>query len=251
MRPYRHGGMRVESRMTRKVQVRFGGRRLETQVKLCAGRPPYLVVLCGRASQAQAALAALQQELGALGLTLHPDKTRLVDLRQGREGFIFLGCAIRKRRSILRNPRAYYMQRRPSPRAMKRIRQRVHDLTDARHSGAKDVQEIIDALNPVLRGWGNYFRTGNADGAFNRIDNYVHRRIIRWLWRRGGQRTRFRAEKWPSERLWGMGLYRLQGTVRYPAQATPSRPSVSRVRENRMHGLKGGSQNRADTSVPR
>jgi RNA-directed DNA polymerase len=210
-----------------------------------------LVVLCGRASQAQAALAALQQELGALGLTLHPDKTRLVDLRQGREGFIFLGCAIRKRRSILRNPRAYYMQRRPSPRAMKRIRQRVHDLTDARHSGAKDVQEIIDALNPVLRGWGNYFRTGNADGAFNRIDNYVHRRIIRWLWRRGGQRTRFRAEKWPSERLWGMGLYRLQGTVRYPAQATPSRPSVSRVRENRMHGLKGGSQNRADTSVPR
>ena len=200
-----------------------------------------LVVMCGRQTYAQAALAALQQELGALGLTLHPDKTRVVDLHQGCEGFIFLGCAIRKRRSIQRNPRAYYVQRRPSPRAMKRIRQRVHELTDARHSGAKDVRDIITTLNPVLRGWGNYFRTGNADHEFNRIDTYVHQRITRWLWRRGGQRARFQADEWPSERLWGMGLYRLQGTVRYPVQAIPRRPSVSRVRENRMHGLKGGS----------
>jgi RNA-directed DNA polymerase len=199
-----------------------------------------LVVMCGRESQAEAALGVLQQELSALGLALHPDKTRVVDLRQGRGGFVFLGCAIRKRRSIQRNPRAYYMQRWPSPRAMKRIRQRVHELTEARHSGAKDVQEIIHTLNPVLRGWGNYFRTGNADREFNRIDTYVHRRMRRWLWRRGGQRTRFRAEDWPSERLWGIGLYRLQGTVRYPAQATPRRPSVSRVQENCTHGLKGG-----------
>ena len=124
---------------------------------------------------------------------------------------------------------------------MKRIRQRVHELTDARHSGAKDVRDIITTLNPVLRGWGNYFRTGNADHEFNRIDTYVHQRITRWLWRRGGQRARFQADEWPSERLWGMGLYRLQGTVRYPVQAIPRRPSVSRVRENRMHGLKGGS----------
>ena len=178
-----------------------------------------LVIMCGRETYAQAALAALQQELGTLGLTLHPDKTRVIDLSQGREEFIFLGCAIRKRRSIQRNPRIYYMQRRPSPRAMKRIRQRVHELTDARHSGAKDVLEIINALNPVLRGWGNYFRTGNADRAFTRIDDYVRRRIHRWLWRRGGQRARYRSEEWPPERFRGMGLYRLRGTVRYPAKA--------------------------------
>jgi hypothetical protein len=55
MRPYRHGGMRVESRMTRKVQVRFGGRRLETQVKLCAGRPPYfLLAFTGPKADAEA-----------------------------------------------------------------------------------------------------------------------------------------------------------------------------------------------------
>ncbi|MEO5779120.1 MAG: group II intron reverse transcriptase/maturase [Arthrobacter oryzae] len=210
-----------------------------------------LVVMCGRETQAKAAHEALQRELEDLGLTLHPEKTRMVDLRHGREGFTFLGCAIRKRRSIQRNPRRHFMQRWPAPRAMKRLRERVHDLTDARRSGAKDVKEIIDALNPVLRGWGNYFRTGNADREFNHMDSYVYRRITWWLWRRGGQRTRFRFDQWPSDRLYGMGLHRLQGTVRYPANATPGRPSVSRVRENRTHGLKGGPQNRAGQPAPR
>ena len=99
---------------------------------------------------------------------------------------------------------------------------------------------IIATLNPVLRGWGNYFRTGNADTKLNRVDAYVHERIVRWLWRRGGQRRRFRAWKWPPERLHEMGLHRLRGTVRYPSQATEQGPSVIRVRANRMHGLNGG-----------
>jgi len=61
--------------------------------------------------------------------------------------------------------------------------------------------------------------------------------------RRGGQRARYRRSEWPLERLFGMGLHRLRKSVRYPAQATPRRPSVSRVRETRTHGLKGGAGN--------
>jgi len=198
------------------------------------------VILCRRRSQAEEALLRARELMARLKLELHPEKTRLVDLTCGRESFDFLGCTIRKRRSIQRNPRCHFVQRWPSPRAMKRIRQRVHDLTSARRSGVRDVKELITDLNPVLRGWGNYFRTGNADGKFNQVDTYVHQRITRWLWRRGGQRTRFRPSKWPRERLHGMGLWRLRGTVCYPAQATPRRPSVSRVRENRTHGLTGG-----------
>ena len=56
----------------------------------------------------------------------------------------------------------------------------MHELTDARHSG-KDVKQIIATLNPVLRGWGNYFRTGNADRKFNKLDSYVYRRLARWM----------------------------------------------------------------------
>jgi group II intron reverse transcriptase/maturase len=202
------------------------------------------VVMCKAESQAKEAQRRVGIIMERLGLMLHPEKTRIVDLRRGKEGFTFLGCMIRKRRSIQRAPNRHFMQRWPSPKAMKRVRERVHDLTDARRSGAKDVKEIITSLNPVLRGWGNYFRTGNADREFNRIDGYTYGRLVRWMQRRGGQRTRYRKDAWPRERLHEeMGLYRLRGTVRYPAQATPQRPSVSRVRETRTHGLKGGSGN--------
>jgi len=179
--------------------------------------------------------------MNRLGLKLHPEKTRMVDLRRGQDSFVFLGCTLRKKRSIQRNPRAHYMQRWPSPQAMKRIRERVHELTDARHSG-KDVKPSIATLNPVLRGWGNYFRTGNAERKFNQLDSYVYTRLTHWMHRRGGQRPG-RGEQWSHERFVGMGLYRLRGTVKYPAQATPRRSSLSRVQENCTHGLKGVLRN--------
>src|SRR5659263_593183 len=179
------------------------------------------VVMCKTESQVKEAQRRVGIIMERLGLMLHPEKTCIVDLRRGKEGFTFLGCTIRKRRSIQRAPHLHFVQRWPSPKAMKRVRERVHELTDARQSGAKDVKEIITRLNPVLRGWGNYFRTGNAEREFNRIDGYVCRRLTRWMYRRGGQRSRHRADAWPGERLHEeMGLYRLRGTVRYPAQAT-------------------------------
>jgi Group II intron, maturase-specific domain len=107
-----------------------------------------------------------------------------------------------------------------------------------RQSG-KDVKQIIAELNPVLRGWGNYFRTGNADQEFNKLDGFVFRRMRRWQFRRGGQRVTSR-RAWTGDQLHGMGLYRLRGTVCYPTQATSIRSSVSCVRENRTHSLKGG-----------
>ena len=198
------------------------------------------VILSRTQTQAEEAMVRVRELLARLRLELHLGKTRLVNLDRGQEGFIFLGCMIRKRRSIQRNPRRYYVQRWPSPRAMTRLRQRVHELTSARRSGLQDVTALIQLLNPVLRGWGSYFRTGNAFAKFNQLDRYVHGRITRWLWRRGGQRTRFWMHTWPPQRLYSLGLHRLSGSVGYPTHATPRRPSASRVREIRKHGLKGG-----------
>jgi len=198
------------------------------------------VVLCRTARAAREARGRIERKLGALGLALHPDKTRLVDLYGGQEGFEFLGCTLRKRRSIQRNPRMAYLQRWPSPRAMRRIGARVHELTDRRSYGAKDVRAVIARLNPVLHGWANYFRSGNADAKFNQVDHYVHERLLTWMRKRGGQRGCVMRSQWPYERLFAMGLRQLRTTVRYPANATPRRPSVSRVREIRTHGLKGG-----------
>ena len=197
-----------------------------------------LVALCGTESQAKEALRRIGLVMNRLGLTLHPAKTRLVDLRRGKESFVFLGCTLRKKRSIQRAPSKYYVQRWPSPKATKRLRDRVRELTSKRQSG-KDVKQIIAELTPVLRGWGNYFRTGNADREFNKMDGFVFRSLRRWQYRRGGQRPTKRAP-FTGNQLYGMGLHKLMGTVEYPAQAAQRRSSVSRVPENGKHGLKGG-----------
>jgi group II intron reverse transcriptase/maturase len=199
------------------------------------------VVMCRTESQAREALRRIGLVMNRLGLTLHPEKTKLVDLRRGKESFVFLGCTIRKKRSIQRNPRAHYMQRWPSPKATKKLRDRVRELTGKRQSG-KEVKQIVAELTPVLRGWGNYFRTGNADREFNKMDYFVVKSLRRWQYRRGGQRATKR-EPFTGDQLHGMGLHKLMGTVKYPAQATSVRSSLSRVRENRTHGLKGVVRN--------
>ncbi len=181
------------------------------------------VVMSPTESKAKEALRRIEFVMSKLGLMLHPEKTRMVDLRRGKGSFAFLGCTIRKKRSILRNPRAYYMHRWPSPKAMQRLRNRVRELTDARKSGM-DVKQIIAKLNPVLRGWGNYFRSGTCSRQFLNMDRFVWQRLCRWFYRRGGQRPTKR-RPWTNQELWAMGLYRLRGTVRYAAQAAPGRSS--------------------------
>ena len=200
-----------------------------------------LVAMCHSASAAREALRRIGLVMSQLGLTLHPVKTRLVDLRRGKESFVFLGCTIRKKRSIQRNPRWHFMQRWPSPKATKKLRERVRELTSKRQSGKK-VEQIIAELTPVLRGWGNYFRTGNADREFHKMDTFVVASLRGWQYRRGGQRPTKRAP-FTGHQLYGMGLHKLMGTVKYPAQATPRRSSVSRVPENGTHGLKGEIRN--------
>ena len=72
--------------------------------------------------------------------------------------------------------RVYFLQRWPSQRSMKRVRQRVKELTPEVAMPRGPARVIAD-LNPVLRGWGNYFRTGNAAEKFNQVDSYVWRRL--------------------------------------------------------------------------
>jgi group II intron reverse transcriptase/maturase len=183
------------------------------------------VVLCQRESQATEALRRLREIFARLKLTLHPEKTKLVQIGLGQDGFDFLGCHLRIVKSRFKG--RTYLFRWPSVKSMKRIRSQVRDLTDRRRAGLKDVDEVIRDLNPVLRGWGNYFKTGNASKQFNQIDHYVWRRIIRMLgkqrgfhghrlaWRIGRQRR-----AWPPEKLRARGLHKLLGTIHYPGSKT-------------------------------
>jgi RNA-directed DNA polymerase len=181
------------------------------------------VVLCRSREQAEAALARAGEILGGLGLQLHPGKTKVVDLREGREGFDFLGCHFRARMSgrlwEQRRVIRYYLHRWPSVRAMKRLREKIHERTDRRHAGL-DIKVVIDDLTPILRGWGNYFRTGNAAIKFRQIDDYVVGRLRRLMCLKRGRNLRAgQWEVWTEDWFNDQGLYRLRGTVRYPKAA--------------------------------
>ncbi len=181
------------------------------------------MVLCrsqGQAEQAQRRATAI---LGDLGLRLHPDKTRVVDLREGKEGFDFLGCHLRARMSgrLWEQKRVirYYLHRWPSVRSMKRARQRIKVMTGRSQVGM-ELEAVIARLNLFLRGWGNYFRNGNAADKFVTMDRYVAWRLHRLLFKKRGRNLR--AGQWKTwTRTWfhDQGLHQLMGTIRYPKAA--------------------------------
>ena len=166
----------------------------------------------------------MREILAWLGLELHPEKTRRVELSWGEQGFDFLGCHLRKRLSgpiwEREKRRVYFLHRWPSARSMKRIRERVHVLTGRSRQGVKDVRVLIRAINPILRGWGVYFRTGNAARKFNALDIYVWKRLRDFMVTRKGRHLHAcEAERWTREFFHKHGLYRLRGTVQYPEAA--------------------------------
>jgi RNA-directed DNA polymerase len=181
------------------------------------------VVLCSTRSQAEAAQQRAVALLGELGLSLHPEKTAVVDLREGKEGFDFLGCHLHARMSgrlwEQYGKRRYYLHRWPSPRSMKRARQRVKALT-GRSRGGMELEDVIYDLNLFLRGWGNYFRTGNAADKFVSLDRHVVWRLKRLLVKKRGRNLRAgQAERWTPAWFHDQGLHQLMGTIRYPKAA--------------------------------
>ncbi len=181
------------------------------------------VVLCDTQEEAEEAQRRAAALLEDLGLELPPDKTRVVDLREGKEGFDFLGCHLHARMSgrlweqygKVRN----YLHRWPSQRSMKRARARVKALTDRSQVGM-ELEAVIERLNLFLRGWGNYFRTGNAAIKFVTMDRYVAWRLRGLLLKKRGRNLRAgQADRWTRTWFHDQGLYKLMGTIRYPKAA--------------------------------
>ena len=179
-----------------------------------------LVVLCPSRGSAERARRAVAATLEQLRLELHPEKTRLVDIGVGKDGFEFLGCHLRVVTSHFNGKN--YLFRWPSAKAMKHVQDEVRKRTTRRgRAGMKDIREVIKDLNPTLRGWGNYFKTGNASPQFRKVDDYVASRLTRLLGaQRRWRRRPFHLSNWPHKRfVEEFGLHRLLGTIRYPGVA--------------------------------
>jgi len=187
------------------------GRRLGTLVRYADD----FIVLCPTRQRAEQARDLAGATLAPLGLRLHPDKTRIVDIRKGAEGFDFLGFHHRMVASQKRRGR-YWLNKWPSPRAMASIRSKVRDLTAPSRVGL-DMNVVVEQLNPVLRGWGAYFRQGNSSAKFGHVDHYVQERVARLASRKHGLSGCNWSDRFTWDWLGNLGIHRLTGTVRYPA----------------------------------
>jgi RNA-directed DNA polymerase len=187
-----------------------GGWRLGTLVRYADD----FVIICPTQARAVEAQARVAEILGRVGLRLHPDKTRIVDLRRGAEGFDFLGFHHHKVASW-RNRKRFSLQRWPSAKALASIRAKVKERTNRRWVGL-DLGVIIGGLNRTLRGWGNYFRWGNSGRKFALIDSYVHERLAMFMSAKHGRTGRNwgRQGRFNYEWLRHQNVHRLTGTIR-------------------------------------
>jgi RNA-directed DNA polymerase len=173
-----------------------------------------LVVVCRSEATATESLRRVGLVLERLRLQLHPTKTRIVDLRMGREGFDFLGFHHRVKESWRwRGHRYLYLW--PSSQAMKAIRQRIKATVATRHHLGYSLRDVVEALNPVLRGWAQYFRKANASRQFAAVDRYVTFRLARFDQDKRQRDSLGWTKPELLQRLHAAGVYRLTGTVRY------------------------------------
>jgi group II intron reverse transcriptase/maturase len=168
------------------------------------------VVLCHTRTEAQQALAFAERFLREeLGVSLHPDKTRIVHIRQG---FEFLGYKVKQgkglrlpahKRTSRTNLRGLYAV--PRDKSIKRFQDQVRNLT--RRKAPLKLQEMIEEINPVIRGWGMFYRKANVRHLFHRLDGWIERRLYSFLAKRWRNRM---WRRYPSRRLIDeFGLVRL------------------------------------------
>ena len=181
------------------------------------------VVLCRSAAQASTPWRRWEKSWRRWGCGCIRIRRRWSTCGTGREGLDFLGCHFRARMSgrLWEQKRVvrYYLHRWPSQTALARLRAKVRDRTGRNRVGL-DIRDVIADLTPILRGWGNYFRTGNAADKFRQIDRYVTWRLFRLMVKKRGRNLRAgQADQWTEEWFNGHGLHRLRGTIRYPKAA--------------------------------
>jgi RNA-directed DNA polymerase len=161
-----------------------------------------IVILTPGAEAARQALALVQGWMEGAQLTLHPDKTRIVDMARTDACFEFLGYRFQRsgKGRLLRLVR---------PKSQQKLRENLRLWT--RRTSGKSMPVIIASINPVLRGWGNYFQQA-LRGEHDRMDQWVRMRLRSILRKRQGGKGRGEGLshfKWPNRYFEKLGLYSL------------------------------------------
>jgi group II intron reverse transcriptase/maturase len=171
-------------------------------------------------SQMKESRERVKEILSELGLELEPDKSQEVNLGMGKGGFNFLGHYLRKCHSI-KYPGHYFLNRWPSQRSMAKVREKIRQIVNYRRMKIRRVQDIVPELNQMLRGWTNYFKSGNAARKFLQIMKYVWQSIVKFQSRRQQLKRPYKQMKYRYTYDWfqKLGIHQLVGNIRYPKLA--------------------------------
>lgn len=116
------------------------------------------LIVCRSRKEAERALASVRAVLEEqLGLRLHPEKTRIVHITRG---FEFLGYKIGRGRGLRHKAGGPSLYALPTDRSIRRFKDKVRTATNRRNP--KDLEGVLAELNPIVRGWGNYYRRARA-----------------------------------------------------------------------------------------
>ena len=192
-----------------------------------------LVVMCRTEAEARCALTALRALLAELGLEPKQAKTRIVHLREGGEGFDFLGFHHRYVRGRTRRSRHLtFLARWPSRQAMQHARDRIRELT-ARERLLLPVEEVVHDVNAFVRGWAGYFRYGNSARPFDKITRYTVVRLSLFVAKRHQMPTSYGWKMVCYQSPNRMGLINLDGHVVAPRPNRPWRETPNADGERR------------------
>ena len=160
----------------------------------------------------------LREEFAKLRVAVNEDKSRVVDLKKG-ESFTFLGFEYRRVLSLQRKWRPYY-----APKLKKRTALFENLREIFRKHVSWPVEKVIAKINPILRGWVNYFRVGHSSSCFYMVKRWVEKKVRQHLMRARGRKG-FGWKRWSSEWLYErLGLFNDYRLVRWSvAKAAPAR----------------------------
>jgi RNA-directed DNA polymerase len=142
----------------------------------------FVIMVNGPKAQAEVLMGELPEILDRIGLRLSPTKSRLTHLDQG---FQFLGFTLRRKPRAGRKPCVYTFV---SNEALASVKRKVKALT-SRKMVNLSLPELLRKLNPILRGWTNYFRFAAAKRTLSYLRHYVWWRVVRWLRKKHPGRT--------------------------------------------------------------
>jgi RNA-directed DNA polymerase len=155
------------------------------------------VVLCRSAEEAERALEKVRRWTEEVGLTLHPTKTRVVDVSQPRAGFDFLGYHFSNGK------------RWPREKSLQKLKDTVRGKT--KRTNGHSLRVIISTLNKTLKGWFEYFK--HSHGTFKSTDSWIKMRLRSILRTRHGRKGRGHGldhNRWPNQFFAKLGLFSLE-----------------------------------------